>query len=83
EYPAAELATLYARRWEIEIVFDEIKAPFSGRAPPATYVRHRWNVRRKNIRPSGGASVRCGTSVRRRPTGAAPAACTACAGSAP
>ncbi|WP_285543567.1 IS4 family transposase [Streptomyces lavendulae] len=25
KYPAAELAELYARRWEIEIVFDEIK----------------------------------------------------------
>ncbi|WP_240351674.1 IS4 family transposase [Streptomyces olivoreticuli] len=25
QYPAAELAVLYARRWEIELVFDEIK----------------------------------------------------------
>ncbi|MEU3601905.1 IS4 family transposase [Streptomyces sp. NPDC006798] len=25
EYPAGELAALYARRWEIELVFDEIK----------------------------------------------------------
>ncbi|MFF3460783.1 IS4 family transposase [Streptomyces sp. NPDC002730] len=25
QYPAAELAALYARRWEIELVFDEIK----------------------------------------------------------
>lgn len=25
QYPAAELAELYARRWEIELVFDEIK----------------------------------------------------------
>ncbi len=31
EYPAAELATLYARRWEIEIVFDEIKTHQRGR----------------------------------------------------
>ncbi|MFJ6637059.1 transposase [Streptomyces sp. NPDC091376] len=25
KYPASELAELYARRWEIELVFDEIK----------------------------------------------------------
>lgn len=31
QYPAAELATLYARRWEIEIVFDEIKTHQRGR----------------------------------------------------
>ncbi|MFF4214126.1 IS4 family transposase [Streptomyces sp. NPDC001796] len=31
KYPAAELATLYARRWEIEIVFDEIKTHQRGR----------------------------------------------------
>ncbi|MEN1889740.1 IS4 family transposase [Streptomyces mirabilis] len=31
EYPAAELATLYARRWEIEIVFDDIKTHQRGR----------------------------------------------------
>ncbi|MEU9211272.1 transposase [Streptomyces sp. NPDC048415] len=31
ECPAAELATLYARRWEIEIVFDEIKTHQRGR----------------------------------------------------
>jgi hypothetical protein len=31
KYPAAELAALYARRWEIELVFDEIKAHQRGR----------------------------------------------------
>ncbi|MFG2794970.1 transposase, partial [Streptomyces sp. NPDC048419] len=31
DYPAAELAALYARRWEIEIVFDEIKTHQRGR----------------------------------------------------
>ncbi len=25
KYPSEELAALYARRWEIELVFDEIK----------------------------------------------------------
>ncbi|MFE9651100.1 IS4 family transposase [Streptomyces sp. NPDC006365] len=30
-YPAAELAALYARRWEIELVFDEIKTHQRGR----------------------------------------------------
>ncbi|WP_327713259.1 hypothetical protein OG912_38740 (plasmid) [Streptomyces sp. NBC_00464] len=25
KYPAADLAELYARRWEIDLVFDEIK----------------------------------------------------------
>uniref|UniRef100_UPI002F91A0FD transposase n=1 Tax=Streptomyces atratus TaxID=1893 RepID=UPI002F91A0FD len=31
KYPAAELAALYARRWEIELVFDEIKTHQRGR----------------------------------------------------
>ncbi|AQW46628.1 IS4 family transposase [Streptomyces violaceusniger] len=31
QYPAAELAALYARRWEIELVFDEIKTHQRGR----------------------------------------------------
>ncbi|MEU1448703.1 transposase [Streptomyces mirabilis] len=31
KYPAAELAVLYARRWEIELVFDEIKTHQRGR----------------------------------------------------
>lgn len=32
EYPAVELAALYARRWEIELVFDEIETHQRGRA---------------------------------------------------
>ncbi|MFK0319647.1 transposase [Streptomyces sp. NPDC090231] len=31
KYPAEELAALYARRWEIELVFDEIKTHQRGR----------------------------------------------------
>ncbi|MFZ4250447.1 IS4 family transposase [Streptomyces griseoincarnatus] len=31
KYPAVELAALYARRWEIELVFDEIKTHQRGR----------------------------------------------------
>ncbi|WP_331751263.1 IS4 family transposase [Streptomyces globisporus] len=31
KYPAAELAALYARRWETELVFDEIKTHQRGR----------------------------------------------------
>jgi hypothetical protein len=31
QYPAAELAALYARRWEIELVFNEIKTHQRGR----------------------------------------------------
>ncbi|MFF1649886.1 IS4 family transposase [Streptomyces sp. NPDC058240] len=31
KYPAEELAVLYARRWEIELVFDEIKTHQRGR----------------------------------------------------
>ncbi|MFJ7787048.1 IS4 family transposase [Streptomyces albidoflavus] len=33
KYPAVELAALYARRWEIELVFDEIETHQRGRRP--------------------------------------------------
>jgi IS4 transposase len=39
ECPAAELATLYVRRWEIEIVFDEIKTHQQGRPVLRSHTR--------------------------------------------
>jgi hypothetical protein len=65
KYPAAELAALYARRWEIELVFDEIKTHQRGR--PVVRSQTPDRVRQEIYAPPDRALCHPGSAGRSRP----------------
>jgi hypothetical protein len=59
KYPAEKLDVLYARRWEIELVFDEIKTHQRGRTAGSTCPSPCCSVARTKVsRPTATCSPR-------------------------